>query len=101
MAQDLVDKRRNVATNMMIEGTRLADAIVALQELQAEFAQCGSFQQSDFDNTALKHLTPGILSAVFAGNGVVDSLVAWFTNNQTAGTSPSVVNKQNLLQMRA
>lgn len=100
MAQDLTEKRRNVASNMVIQGTRLVDAIVALQELQAEFAQCGTFVQADFDNTALKHLTPGILSAVFAGNGVVDSLSAWYGNNTTTGNT-GVVNKQNLLQMRS
>lgn len=92
VAQDLLAKRRNLASNTVIHATRLVDAILALDALQEEFAHVGTFLQVDFDNTDLKHLTPGMLNAVFGGAGVVDSLV---TNYNLAA------NKQNLLQLRA
>jgi hypothetical protein len=91
MAQDLVQKRRNLASNAVVHATRLADAIYALRQLKDEFAHVGSYAQSDFDGTDLAHLTPGLMNAVFGGGGVVDDFAANFDE---------AANKQNLLQLR-
>ena len=90
MAQDLIDKRRNLATNTIIQATRLGDAILALQALQAEYGQCGTFLQAEFDGSSLKHVSPALLLAVHGGLGTIDLLSTWYA-----------VNKQNLLQLRS
>ena len=74
MAQDLIDKRRNIATNTVIHATRLVDALRALDALQEEVAQV-TFVQSDFDGTSLKHLSPALMAAIYGGGGAVDDLM--------------------------
>jgi hypothetical protein len=106
MAQSLVAKRQNLASRTVTQVTALVDAIRSLDALQDEYVQetgesGGAFAQTDFDGTSLTHLTPGMMTAMFAGNGVVDSLLGWYVNNAAVGTPSSIVNKQNLLQMRA
>ena len=63
MAQSLLDKRRNLATNAVIQATRLLDAARALADLAGEQDNTPgfSFEQSDFDGTDLQHLTPGLI----------------------------------------
>ena len=93
--QDLVSKRRNIATNAMIYVTQIVDAYTALQLLQDEYAQAGSFAQTDFDGTDLEHLTPGIVNTLFGGGGVADNLETNYIDTANSGR-----NKQILLQMR-
>lgn len=52
------EKRRNIATNTVIAATALWDAFTALQELALERAQAGNFEDADFAETDLIHLTP-------------------------------------------
>lgn len=78
MAQSLVSKRRNIATNAAIHATTLWDSYQALQELKLERAKMedGNFQQSDFDDTDLQHLSPGIIGGLF--DFVLTDLKTWF-----------------------
>lgn len=78
MAQSLVNKRRNIATNAVNHATALWDHYQALQELKIERAKMedGNFQQTDFDNTDLTHLTPAMLGGLF--DFVLADLKTWF-----------------------
>jgi hypothetical protein len=63
MAQNQVDKRRNLATNAITHATQLWDSLVALKEISDEAATAGNFLQTDFDDTDLAHLTPASIGA--------------------------------------
>lgn len=64
MAQSLVNKRRNIATNAVIHATQLWDHLQALKGLALERAQAGNFEQTDFDDTDLEHLTPFMIGSL-------------------------------------
>lgn len=60
MAQNLLNKRQNIAANMVVEVTALVRALNALQELKAERAALPQdFQDSDFV-TGLPVLVDGV-----------------------------------------
>lgn len=80
MAQDLVQKRRNIATNTVIHATRIVDSLRALDALQEE-AAIVTFVQTDFDDTDLEHLTPNILAAIYGGGGALDDMLTQLANN--------------------
>lgn len=89
MAQSLVDKRRNLATNVVIHATALWDNYLALQELKTERAKMedGNFVQSDFDGTDLTHLTPGMIGNFI--DTVLADLKTWFED----GTHPERIER--------
>lgn len=92
MAQDVTNKKRNVASNTVIHATRLVDALLALDALQEEYnavTAVSAFAQSDFDGTDLQHLTPALINAVYGGGGNIDDLMTEYANHKT-----------NLLQLR-
>ena len=82
MAQDVVAKRRNIASKMVDAATQLWDALNTLQELQAEHAQIADYDQTDFDGTDLKHLTPFLAGAVLSN--VTPDLVTFLTVTHSA-----------------
>jgi len=92
MPQNVVNKRRNIATNAVIYATQLADAINGLKELQVERNEMGAggaYEQADFDDTDLTHLTPYI----------TEVLLGDVTNNFKA-TFDVALNKAILMQAR-
>lgn len=89
MAQSLVNKRRNIATNAVIHATALWDnykALVSLQEQRANMED-GNFVQTDFDGTDLEHLTPAMIGGLF--DFVLTDLTAWFYD----GTHPERIDR--------
>ena len=89
MAQSLVAKRRNIATNAVIHATALWDHYQALLELKTERSKMedGNFAQSDFDGTDLVHLTPAMIGGLF--DAVMTDLKTWFED----GTHPERIER--------
>jgi hypothetical protein len=93
MAQDLINKRQNLATNTVTFATQLWDAYQALLEIKKERAQLAQdFLDSDFADTDLKHLTAGMIGSLL--DFVVADLDTWFQD----GAHPNRV--QLTLQVR-
>lgn len=91
---NIVDQRRNVATNAVIQATKLLDALNALVALKAQRTFFESdFVDSDFDGTALQHLSAGIMGTFF------DFVVPAFTTT-LADAGNSGRNNQILNQVR-
>lgn len=77
MAQSLISKRQNLATNAVIHATNLWNAYQGLLEVKRERAQLSQdFQDSDFADTALQHLTAGMVGTLL--DFVVTDLDTWF-----------------------
>lgn len=92
MAQDLTQKRQNIATNAVIYGTQLVNAINGLLELQAQRGVLSQdFQDSDFSTTDLKHLTSGMLGTLF--DFVVPSLNTNFVDVANAGRNKQILRQ--------
>lgn len=67
MPQDLVAKRRNIASRMVTAVEKIVAGIDELQNLKQEFQVAGAFDQTDFDGTDLRHLTPAIVGQLIGG----------------------------------
>lgn len=93
MAQDLKQKRVNLAMNAVFYSTQLVDALNGLAQIKAERGYLGEdFQDEDFTGV-LAHLTPGMVGTLF--DFVLPSLQANLEDQANAGR-----NKQILLQVR-
>lgn len=95
-AANLVPKRQNIAANMVSQATALWTAAQALSELQLEYLQAGSFQDSDFTATSMPHLTAYLAGLMLST--VVPALSTWFT---TALPSSGPVPRDIFLQVRS
>lgn len=95
MAQNLREKRKNIARNTIIYSTQLVDALHGLLDLKEERAKLSEdFLDTDFpDSTDLMHLTAGIIGTLF--DFVVPSLSANYQDDASGNR-----NKQILLQIR-
>jgi hypothetical protein len=91
MAQSVVAKRRNIASNAVIQATVFYDALRALSDLSAERAELGDFVQTDFDGTDLEHLTPFVVGSLL---DIVVPAIRTFVDVTDA------TRKHMLLQMR-
>jgi hypothetical protein len=89
MAQSLVQKRRNLATNTIIHATQLWDAFQRLLDLKLERdnMEDGNWVQTDFDGTDLEHLTPAMIGGLY--DFVLTDLTTWFND----GTHPERIDR--------
>lgn len=83
MAQDQSAKRLNLATKCMNSCVTLVDVANDTNEERLEAAQAGNFVQTEFDGTALKHLTPTIIGALTAN--VFPDFQTWLDQTAYAG----------------
>ncbi len=94
MAQDLTNKRQNLASRAVAAVAQFTDALYALLELKDERSKLVSdFVDADFAGTDLKHVTAAQMGTLF--DFVVPSLQ---TNYLDAGNGAR--NEQILLQLR-
>lgn len=92
-AEDLVAKRQNIATRSIAAATQLRDAIESLKLLKEERSTAGNFDDTDFENSDLKHLTAYDIGAL------LDTVVPSFdTTLQDVGNGG--FNKSILLKVR-
>lgn len=93
MAQDLTNKRKNLANNAITHAERLVDALNALVNLRQERGELAvDFQDPDFAGANI-HITPGMMGTLF--DFVVPSLLSNFQDAANGGR-----NEQILLQVR-
>lgn len=93
MAQDLTQKRTNMATNAVFYATQLVDAMNGLDQIKTERGYLSEdFQDGDFTG-ALSHLTPGMVGTLF--DFVLPSLQTVIEDSANSGR-----NKQILSQVR-
>ena len=72
MAQDLTNKRRDIASRLVAAARQHETALAAMEEAAREYTDAGlTWVQADFDGTALQHLTPGIATAGFTAAAAV------------------------------
>lgn len=95
-AQNLTNKRVNIASKAVDQCTKLWDAIVALQELQLEAAQAGNFLDDDFVGTSLTQLTGFMVGLMLT---TVTPGIVTFMTAQLPGNGP--IPRDILLQMRS
>lgn len=93
MAQDLTQKRVNLATNAVFYSSQLIDALNGLAQLKTDRAFLSQdFQDADFTG-GLSHLTPGMVGTLF--DFVLPSLQTAIEDSANSGR-----NKQILSQVR-
>lgn len=64
---DQTNKRRNLATKLITQSTALMDAVNNLYALADEYVSAGlTFEDSDFQGTALEHVTAADMVGVIA-----------------------------------
>lgn len=89
---DIVDQRRNVASNAVIQATRLLDALNALSALKTQRSFFESdFVDTDFDGTALKQLSAGIMGTLF--DFVVPAFTTTLADAGNGGRNNQILNQ--------
>lgn len=89
MAQSPIEKRKSIARRTVVEAMKLWDAVTELAEIAEEKATAGNFEDTDFVDGDLQHLTP-FLVGTFLDNDV-DTLLTFLTSEGV---------KQRLLEAR-